>query len=97
MRRLLAATMAATVVFAGTARSEGAPDVAAVIKTYADIAEASYADALAGARQLQTAVNTLVKEPTDANLKAARQAWVAARVPYMQTEGFRFGNKIVDE
>jgi putative iron-regulated protein len=28
---------------------------------------------------------------------AARKAWVAARVPYQQTEGFRFGNAVVDE
>ena len=56
-----------------------------------------YADSLAGARQLKTAVDALIKEPTDANLKAARQAWLAARVPYMQTEAFRFGNKIVDD
>ncbi len=30
-------------------------------------------------------------------MTAARQAWKAARIPYMQTEAFRFGNKIVDE
>jgi len=97
MRRLFAAVLAAAATFAASAVAEPAPDVAAVIKTYADIAQASYGDALAGARQLQTAVNTLVKEPNDANLQAARQAWIAARVPYMQTEGFRFGNKIVDD
>ena len=32
-----------------------------------------------------------------ATLKAAREAWLAARVPYMQTEVFRFGNPVVDE
>ena len=67
------------------------------MKNYADIAEAGYADSLAAARKLKTAVDTLVKEPTDANLKAAREAWRAARVPYMQTEAFRFGNAIVDD
>jgi putative iron-regulated protein len=30
-------------------------------------------------------------------LKAARDAWVAARVPYMQSEVFRFGNTIIDD
>ncbi len=98
MRRLFAAALAAATAFATShATADPAPDVAAVVKTYADIAQAGYADALTGARGLQTAVNTLIKEPTDANLKAARQAWIAARVPYMQTEGFRFGNKIVDD
>ena len=35
--------------------------------------------------------------PTPATLAAARTAWKAARVPYLQTEGLRFGNAIVDE
>ena len=30
-------------------------------------------------------------------LAAARDAWKAARVPYQQTEGFRFGNSVVDD
>ncbi|MFH7457071.1 imelysin family protein, partial [Pseudomonas syringae group genomosp. 7] len=30
-------------------------------------------------------------------LKAARDAWVAARVPYMHSEVFRFGNTIIDD
>jgi putative iron-regulated protein len=29
-------------------------------------------------------------------LQAARQAWLDARVPYQQTEAFRFGNPVVD-
>ena len=97
MRRLFAATLAVAAVLAGAASADPAPAVSEVIKTYADIAQASYADALAGARGLKTAVDTLIKSPTDANLKAAREAWIAARVPYMQTEGYRFGNKIVDD
>jgi uncharacterized iron-regulated protein len=41
MRKLFAAAMAATAVFATSdAIAEPAPDVAAVIQTYADIAEA---------------------------------------------------------
>jgi putative iron-regulated protein len=97
MRKLFAAAVAAAALLAAGAKADPAPDVAAVIKNYADIAEAGYSDALAGAKKLQAAVTTLVKDPTDANLKAAREAWKAARVPYMQTEGFRFGNKIVDD
>ena len=30
-------------------------------------------------------------------MKAAREAWLAARVPYQQSEAYRFGNPIVDE
>ncbi len=74
-----------------------APDAAAVAKTYADIAEAGYTDSLDGARKLKAAIDTLIKTPTQENLVAARKAWLDARVPYMQTEAFRFGNKIVDD
>jgi putative iron-regulated protein len=98
MRIPFATAMAAAVCSVSTlAAAEQAPDVSAVIKNYADIAQAGYTDSLTEAKKLKTAVDTLIKEPTDANLKAARQAWIAARVPYMQTEAFRFGNKIVDD
>lgn len=99
MLRTLAAALTVTALFAigSFATAEKAPDVAAIVKTYADIAEAGYEDSLAGARQLRTAIDKLVAEPTDANLKAAREAWMSARIPYMQTEAFRFGNAIVDD
>jgi putative iron-regulated protein len=71
--------------------------VAGVIKNYADIAEAGYSDSLAAAKKLQSAVDALIAGPTDDTLKAARQAWIDSRVPYMQTEAFRFGNAIVDD
>jgi putative iron-regulated protein len=73
------------------------PTVGAVVKTYADIAEAGYKDSLAGAEKLKSAIDALLAEPSEDKLKAARQAWIAARVPYMQTEAYRFGNKIVDD
>src|SRR5262245_9636936 len=74
-----------------------AADAAAVIETYADIAHAKYEDALTTAVALEKAIDTLIAQPTDANLKAARQAWLASRPPYQQTEGYRFGNPIVDD
>ena len=67
-----------------------------VIKTYANIAEAAYSDAHVTAQKLQVAVNMLIANPTPKSLATARQAWIAARVPYQQTEVFRFGNPIVD-
>lgn len=68
-----------------------------VISHYADLALAGYSDALAQARELQTTINTLLDSPDEENLAAARAAWRDARVPYMQTEVFRFGNSVVDE
>ena len=74
-----------------------ATDAASVIETYADIAHAKYEDALTTAEALDKAIDALIAKPNDANLKAAREAWLASRPPYQQTEGYRFGNPIVDD
>ncbi len=74
-----------------------AVEKADVLDNYADIAEAKYADSLSTAVALQTAVNALVADPSAENLQAAKKAWLAARVPYQQTEVYRFGNAIVDD
>jgi putative iron-regulated protein len=73
------------------------PAADAVLKTYADIALAGYSDSLAAAQTLDKAVDALLAHPDSASLTAARQAWLAARVPYQQTEAYRFGNPIVDD
>jgi putative iron-regulated protein len=89
------------VVASGIWMAGGAPalaaDTASVIETYADVAHAKYEDALKTAVALEQAIDKLIAEPTDANLKAARQAWLDSRAPYQQTEGYRFGNPIVDD
>ena len=74
-----------------------AAEPAAILDTYADIALAGYEDSLETARALEGAIDALIAGPTEATLEAAREAWLAARVPYQQTEAFRFGNPIVDE
>ena len=74
-----------------------AQDKAEVLGTYANIAQAGYEDSLATAQTLQAAVETLIATPSAEALQAAKTAWLAARVPYQQTEVFRFGNAIVDD
>jgi len=69
----------------------------AVVNHYADLALAVFSDAASTGKALQAAVDALLADPSEATLKAAREAWLAARVPYMQTEVFRFGNPVVDE
>ncbi|HLC09254.1 MAG TPA: imelysin family protein [Methyloceanibacter sp.] len=73
------------------------PSAKDVLKTYADIAEAGYADAAATAKTMKLAIDAFLAKPTNDNLIAARAAWIAARQPYMQTEAYRFGNSIVDD
>jgi len=80
----------------GTAAAQAA-EPASIVKTYADIALASYEDALAGARVMQKRIDDLLARPSAQTLQAARQAWLDARVPYQQTEVYRFGNPIVDD
>jgi putative iron-regulated protein len=74
-----------------------AQDAGAVISTYAAIAEAMYADSLSAAEKLSQAVDRLLAAPGPDTLQTARKAWIEARVPYQQTEGYRFGNQIVDD
>src|ERR1044071_3043103 len=83
-------------VLLGAAPAKAA-EVAQVIETYSDIAHAKYEDALNAAVALEKAVDTLIAAPTEDNLKAARQAWLASRPSYQETEGYRFGNPIVDD
>ncbi|MBN4075019.1 MAG: peptidase [SAR86 cluster bacterium] len=69
----------------------------AIVETYIAIAQASYEDSLISTRVLEDAVNALLAEPNQTTLTYAKNAWLAARVPYQQTEAFRFGNAVVDE
>jgi putative iron-regulated protein len=73
-----------------------APATSAIIDTYISIAQASYGDALLTAQQLQQAVDTFLAQPSARTQLAAQEAWRAARIPYPQTEAFRFGNAVVD-
>lgn len=91
-RHLLSTTIALAV-----ASPAFAHDQSEVLNTYADIAAANYEDSLITAKRLQVAVDALIAAPSPQALTAARQAWLAARVPYQQTEVFRFGNAIVDD
>ncbi|KKC36594.1 peptidase [Devosia epidermidihirudinis] len=74
-----------------------APAEAEILNNYADLALAGYEDSLSTAKALDAAIDALIATPSEATLNAARDAWKAARVPYQQTEAFRFGNPIVDE
>ncbi len=91
-------TLLATItLLAFSAQAFAAPQEREVLSHYADIAHAMYEDSLNTARDLQRAVDRLIAQPTEKNLAMARDAWRAARVPYQQTEVYRFGNAVVDD
>jgi putative iron-regulated protein len=88
---------AALCAFAASGAAADAPAARDVVKTYSDVAAAMYGDAVTVAKQLDAKVDAFLADPTDATLAEARKAWIAARAPYQQTEGFRFGNPAVDD
>lgn len=100
MRHLLAVPVAlALTAFVGCDNTDDpAPDAAAAaLTTYADVVHATYADALASAVELDAAVDAFVAAPSADGLDAAKEAWLAAREPYGQTEAFRFSGGPIDD
>ncbi|MDX3926681.1 MAG: imelysin family protein [Shinella sp.] len=96
LRAAAVALLTATSGFA-IQSAAAATDPAAVVKHYAEIAHAKFSDSLAAAKELDVAIDALIAKPGEDTLKAARAAWIKARVPYQQTEAYRFGNPIVDD
>jgi len=88
---------AAALMWLALALPLSAATVKDVAETYANIAQATYEDSVVRAKALKAAIDRMIAAPTAESLAEARAAWIAARVPYMQTEAFRFGNKIVDD
>ncbi len=75
-----------------------------IVKNYADMALLNYEDALMGATELDSSIKTFVKTAQAGDMSAAQSAmnvakktWSAqARMPYGQTEIFRFYNGPID-
>ena len=82
---------------AGAPSVANAVEAADIVSNYADIALAKYEDSLVTAQALQMAVEALVASPSEETMVAAKQAWLDSRVPYQQSEVYRFGNAIVDD
>jgi putative iron-regulated protein len=56
-----------------------------------DVIEPTYRDLRDRATELRLAAESLVASPTDPNLEAAKAAWIAARIPWEQSEGYLWG------
>ena len=76
------------------AQAETSPQ--GVIENYSNIALAKYEDSLTTAKSLQEAIEAFLASPDANTQQAAKDAWLASRVPYQQSEVYRFGNAIVD-
>ena len=95
--KALISTLALTGVLA-FATANAAPVTAKdTMNTYVNIAHATFADSLSTAKSLKVAVDEFVSNPTADTMEDAKAAWLVARVPYGQTEAFRFANPNVDD
>lgn len=65
-------------------------------ENYANIVFASYEDAWLKAKELKLAIDAFVNNPSAELHLAAKEAWLAAREPYGQTEVFRFSGGPID-
>ncbi|GLT18604.1 peptidase [Vibrio zhanjiangensis] len=97
VKSLLAQSMTASLVAASS--SVFAADVTKeqVVEQYANLAHAVFSDALTTAKVLDKSIESFLAAPSQEKLDQVKQAWIAARVPYQQSEVFRFGNPIVDD
>ncbi|HHF2919007.1 TPA: imelysin family protein [Vibrio diabolicus] len=68
-----------------------------VVEHYADVAHAVFADSVTTAKTLDVKIDKFLKSPSADKLEEVKQAWLDSRVPYQQSEVFRFGNAIVDD
>ena len=64
---------------------------------YANMVSAAYEDSYNTAVILKQKIDAFVATPTAANFDACKEAWKAARVPYGQTECFRFYDGPIEE
>ncbi|KXF81973.1 imelysin family protein [Enterovibrio coralii] len=97
MKRSSLAIACSALIFAGISSQASASTAPQVVEHYADLAHAVFTDAHSTAVTLEKAIDALNQNPSAKTLQAAKEAWLAARVPYQQTEVFRFGNGIVDD
>lgn len=87
--------LAAACLCAGPANAETSSK--AVVTNYIALAQAKYGDSLITAKTLDAAIDAFLAAPSEETFTTAKKAWIAARVPYQQTEAYRFGNPVVDE
>jgi putative iron-regulated protein len=64
---------------------------------YAELADRWYGECVAKAKELEAAVGRFLAAPDAAGLKKAREAWLAARIPYRKTEVTRFYAGPIDD
>lgn len=68
-----------------------------VVENYSNIVYATYDDSWLAAKNLKTVAASFVAAPSADGLKVVRDAYIAARTPYIQSEAFRFYAGPIDD
>lgn len=97
VKSTLARSIAATLVFVSSSVLATGVTQEQVVEHYADIAHAVFSDALSTAKTLDDSIESFLDAPSEQTLAQVKQTWIDARVPYQQSEVFRFGNAVVDD
>jgi putative iron-regulated protein len=98
MRLFIVITLVISLLACTSASQQDSPVSATdIVATYIAIAQAGYEDSMFSARVLDTAIDFFLAKPSEQTLADTKQAWLDARIPYQQTEAYRFGNTVVDE
>ncbi len=87
----------ATSPMPSAATSAATATPATVASHYAVLVHANYSDTLAAAKDMQAVIAAFVKAPSTEGMQQAREAWLAAREFYGQTEAFRFYGGPIDD
>jgi putative iron-regulated protein len=96
---LATAAVAASLAACNTseeAKGPGAELKRKALANYADIVYANYVDACDAGVKLKVAVDAFVAAPSAEGQAAAKAAWKAARMPYGQSEVYRFYDGPID-
>ncbi|KAB0464733.1 imelysin family protein [Vibrio kanaloae] len=96
IKSLVTKAVTSSLIFA-SASSFAAVTQDQVVEHYADIAHAVFADSVVTAKALNSSIDAFLASPSAGNFEQVKQTWLESRVPYQQSEVFRFGNVIVDD
>ncbi|MEZ4299903.1 MAG: imelysin family protein [Polyangiaceae bacterium] len=92
------ATLALAAALTGCGSDPEPADPTPVVERYVEMVHDTYEDTVFGVTTLKGTVDDLTATPSEASLKAARDAWIAARPSYGESESYRFyGGPIDDE
>ncbi len=97
IRSILSLSSAISLALSGSFAQAADISQQQVVEHYADVAHAVFEDSLIAAKALESTIDSFIAAPSAQSLQQVKEAWFAARVPYQQSEVFRFGNAVVDD